>query len=402
MLQPNADVLISALTGSGNYSGGRYHAWIMAEALASRSHNVTFWGNQYPLYGNDFKDYEAHKRIKFHGKNRAPSWSTSSNNRIVIVVPHTERPFGRYYAALVEAARSSARVVLLNFESPNWFNSMSPERRPEILWDNWRLVAQHADGILSSSNEGARFASDYYNCRRSDCLLEYIHPAINSKVADSASEGRSEQIIAITRFGNGNKHKGGLDMLHVLGPWICGRQLLLILGRNGMEQSIKMLFEKRCYEYGGELRILQGISDYQKFTEIKRSRLMLFLSYFEGFGYPPVEAMYCGVPCIAYDLPVLRELGETGVTFVARGDVNAVSAAASRILSETSSPTNVRSFVEQQVGFEAYATKLDRFLKEICRNGKRHYSDRLHRKWLWRWKLENIADYLSNRLQLFK
>jgi len=47
---------------------------------------------------------------------------------------------------------------------------------------------------------------------------------------------------------------------------------------------------------------------------------MLFLSYFEGFGYPPVEAQYCNVPCIVYDLPVLREVSNDGLIYVKPGD----------------------------------------------------------------------------------
>jgi glycosyltransferase involved in cell wall biosynthesis len=51
-----------------------------------------------------------------------------------------------------------------------------------------------------------------------------------------------------------------------------------------------------------------GLTDLEKFREFKSSRLMVFLSHFEGFGYPPVEALYCGVPCVARPLPVLREV----------------------------------------------------------------------------------------------
>ena len=34
---------------------------------------------------------------------------------------------------------------------------------------------------------------------------------------------------------------------------------------------------------------------------------MVFPTRFEGFGLPPAEALYCGRPCLAYDIPILRE-----------------------------------------------------------------------------------------------
>ena len=49
------------------------------------------------------------------------------------------------------------------------------------------------------------------------------------------------------------------------------------------------------------------MDEYTKWVEIKKSLFMILPSSFEGFGMPPAEALYCKIPCIASDLPVLRE-----------------------------------------------------------------------------------------------
>ncbi len=57
----------------------------------------------------------------------------------------------------------------------------------------------------------------------------------------------------------------------------------------------------------------------------RRASLLLQPSGAEGFGLPVVEAMACGVPVVASDLPVLREVGGPAAEYCAVGDIAAWS-----------------------------------------------------------------------------
>ena len=55
----------------------------------------------------------------------------------------------------------------------------------------------------------------------------------------------------------------------------------------------------------------------------------------EGFGLPVVEALACGIPVIASDLPVLREVGGEAVEYRRVGDVSGWAEAVLAMLSES-------------------------------------------------------------------
>jgi len=66
----------------------------------------------------------------------------------------------------------------------------------------------------------------------------------------------------------------------------------------------------------------------------RRAALLLQTSEREGFGFPVVEAMACGTPVVASDLPALREVGGTATTYCPVGDVDRWTVAASQLLDE--------------------------------------------------------------------
>jgi glycosyltransferase involved in cell wall biosynthesis len=83
---------------------------------------------------------------------------------------------------------------------------------------------------------------------------------------------------------------------------------------------------------GDRIRQLRGISRNTLAELYRRARVVLLTSEAEGFGLPLVEALACGAPVIASDIPVLREVGGAAATFCAVGDIDSWTADVNHVL----------------------------------------------------------------------
>jgi glycosyltransferase involved in cell wall biosynthesis len=70
----------------------------------------------------------------------------------------------------------------------------------------------------------------------------------------------------------------------------------------------------------------------------RRASLVLVPSEREGFGLPVVEAMACGTPVLASDIPVLREVAADVAGYAPVGDASALSSAALAMLERFADP----------------------------------------------------------------
>lgn len=57
----------------------------------------------------------------------------------------------------------------------------------------------------------------------------------------------------------------------------------------------------------------------------RKARVFAFLSEYEGFGMPPLEALAAGVPAVVTDTPVARELCGDAAVYVASGDLDSIA-----------------------------------------------------------------------------
>jgi glycosyltransferase involved in cell wall biosynthesis len=101
--------------------------------------------------------------------------------------------------------------------------------------------------------------------------------------------------------------------------------------------------------------------------------LVLLPSESEGFGLPVVEAMACGTPVVASDLPVLREIGGTAATYAPVADPDRWAELVETLLTERSASPDAwegrrRAALARAAGFtwEGYAQRMAGIYAEVA------------------------------------
>ncbi len=360
------------------YSGGRYHAFMIAEALALCGHEVHFVTNCEPIFFHDFASFPNHSDIRMCIAKTFGSGIPSGDFDVVLLVPGAHDPrfylWTRYFAW-----QRGAQLILLNFESGNWFNSLSPVKADLSRWTHWRRAAKHASLILSLTAEGNRYAREFYRAVYPWARFSFCYPAINIEAANRAPEcAREKRLIIFGRY-EGDEHKGILGIESLIGPALSEYTLVVILGRGKIPDSIHDSLAGACEAHGVTLEVKPLLSDHDKFVELKRASLMLFPSYFEGYGYPPIEAQYCGLPCVAFDLPVLRETCGDRLIYAKHGDWADFKLKMAEALSRPVETTDeVEEQIESMASLEASGNTLSRLFSEL---DARHSPTSISRLW---------------------
>lgn len=348
-----------AIVGTNNdsmYSGGRYHALIMAYALARSGQELTFITNKKPRFFDDLEPLAPGDiRYVYTGDFRTNMPKESFD--FVVLVP-TGIFLPGFYEAVFEFARASdARLALVNFESGNWFNAVSGTPRDLRLWEYWRRAVADGGLVISSLRVSDAHARDFYRASAPGSLrFEVCGPPINSPAADLGRDlAKDGSVVTFVR--SSDPHKGGQDLLALPAEHLRGRDLKVIAG-GPVDPEFQAALQAHYLAGGARVEFHTAVSDVRKFELIAQAQAVLFPSRFEGFGYPPVEAAYSGTEVVCYDLPVLLETVGNVARMSPVGDVEALGAALAQALEMPERRDDLRAGVCDLVGIDAVGLRM--------------------------------------------
>jgi glycosyltransferase involved in cell wall biosynthesis len=103
----------------------------------------------------------------------------------------------------------------------------------------------------------------------------------------------------------------------------------LVLMGDVVEQMEPLIKQKHLE---GQISLTGVVDDETKYKVMKESKLFVFPSYYESWNRAICEAMACGLPVVAYDLPVYKDSYPKGMLTVPIGDKKAFANEVIRIL----------------------------------------------------------------------
>ena len=211
------------------------------------------------------------------------------------------------------------------------FYDLLPARRPDMfppligpLYRNWiATVTELADGVIGISRavmeELLAWLREHPPCRREPLHLGWFHLGADLEASLPSAGGsdnpyletrmfrRRETFLSVGTIEPRKGYRQALAAFEAL--WAQGVDVnyAIVGGRGWMEEAFFRKLEAHP-EFGRRLFWFSAVSDAVLAEIYREATALLAVSEAEGFGLPLVEAAKFGLPIIARDIPVFREV----------------------------------------------------------------------------------------------
>jgi glycosyltransferase-like protein len=328
-------VRIALLTYSTKPRGGVVHTLALAEALAARGEEVTVWTLGRGGDSTFFRRVDPSVRVRvvpFAGVD-----GESVGQRIVRSIAALRAAFEPALYDIVHAEDCiSANAVSGCIRTIHHLDTFTT---PELVRCHERAIVNPVARICVSEAVAAEVRSGWGfsptvipNGVDSD---RFAAAAGSDPAASAARDSWTSELGSyVLAVGGIEPRKGTIDLLEayaMLRRTHPERSLVLAGGETLFDYGdYRRDFERRARELDVDYRLLGVVDDEALPSLVAASDVLSFVSTKEGFGLAAMEALAAGIPVVARDLPVLREVFGDTVDYAA--DVPAIAAALARAL----------------------------------------------------------------------
>lgn len=218
-----------------------------------------------------------------------------------------------------------------------------------------KALCQKADRIIAVSESTAKDVVNHYAIPEKK--IATIHSGIDASFR--AVVDRATLASAAARYGLGrgryilqagtlNPRKNGeatlaaFERIRRLYPDSCADVRLLFLGHAGWKTG-SLLSAVRASAFRDSIHIVRDVSAHDLPALYSLASVAAYPSFYEGFGFPILEAFACGVPVVTSATSSLSEIAGDGALLVNPYRVDELSEALFRVLSDPETAKGLRS-----------------------------------------------------------
>lgn len=202
---------------------------------------------------------------------------------------------------------------------PEWFRWKEGLRRRLVT----RWSCEKAALVLTVSDDARREILAHFSIAPQ--RVRRIYPGVASLRSDNAAE-REPLVLYVGSIFN-RRHIS--DLIRAFKP----------IAREHASARLEIVGDNRTYPHedpaaiaaaegiGAQVSVRPYVPDADLARLYARASVFAFLSEYEGFGHPPLEALRAGVPSVLLDTAVAREVCRDAAIFVRNGDRSGTTAA---------------------------------------------------------------------------
>jgi glycosyltransferase involved in cell wall biosynthesis len=179
---------------------------------------------------------------------------------------------------------------------------------------SFALFRMYADSVFVLDSDGGREVAEYLTIHGFDSKrIGFVMNGVDLELIRQFDSYSTSSIYDACFIGGIRPRKGTDELLSIWSEVVSRIPNALLLVVGGGLQSYERVLRERIVEKGLQANIVIAghVPSKQLILYLKSSKLFISPSREEGWGIALCEAMACGTPVVAYDLPAYRTFGNS-------------------------------------------------------------------------------------------
>ncbi|MCP4230738.1 MAG: glycosyltransferase family 4 protein [bacterium] len=295
------------------YRGIGRHCGDLLRSLRRRSKDVAFSFLAYEEPNFSFGDYV---RLKTQLKRK----SITALLQTAGTVASLDVDLFHYHMQITPLRNRVPTVITVHDTIIAWLGRKGTTSKGRMLFGLQSRAARNADAVITVSRHSKTDITRYMGINPDRISVVYNGVNLSYRPVDDVSDVRAKYRLPerfLLYIGALDYRKNPLGLLRIYGKYAKSTNEPLPLVFAGKREYFRAI-ESYWNDIGFGLKRAQllftGYVDEDDLPRVySAASVLLFPSLYEGFGLPPLEAMACGTPVIAYDNSSISEIvGEWG------------------------------------------------------------------------------------------